>query len=75
LGAFLGRASVKVAIVVCASAEAACPRLYPFAARVLYWPFDDPVEARSTPEAQIAAFRRVRDAIDARVRQFLIEGA
>jgi protein-tyrosine-phosphatase len=35
---FLGRRSVRYAIIVCAQDEANCPRLFPFARQTLYWP-------------------------------------
>ena len=50
------------------------PRVYPFANRTLYWPFDDPATASGTPEAQLAVFRRVREEIADRVRRFVLEG-
>jgi arsenate reductase len=68
---FLGRASPRYAIVVCAQAAEACPRLYPFALEVLHWPFDDPARVRGAEELQLAAFRRTRDGIDARLRAWL----
>ena len=63
--------SPRYAIVVCAQAAEACPRLYPFALNVLQWPFDDPSRVQGCEELQIAAFRRTRDAIDARLREWL----
>lgn len=68
----LGKAPVRTAIVVCAQAASeACPRLYPFAAEVLQWPFDDPSRVQGSEELQLAAFRRTRDEIDARLRDWL----
>jgi arsenate reductase (thioredoxin) len=73
ISAFLGKVPVKLAIVVCAQ-EDSCPRVYPFANRTLYWPFDDPAAASGTPDEQLAVFRRVRDEIADRVRRFVLEG-
>ena len=68
----LGKAPVRTAIVVCSQAAAeACPRLYPFAGEVLQWPFDDPARVQGSEELQLAAFRRTRDEIDARLRDWL----
>jgi arsenate reductase len=72
---FLGKAAVRYAIIVCEHADQACPRLFPFAARTLHWPFVDPATAAGGAAAQLAAFRRVRDAIAARVREFVATGA
>ena len=71
LDAILGRANVRTAIVVCAQAAESCPRLYPFAREILQWPFDDPSRVQGSEELQLAAFRRTREEIDARIRDWL----
>jgi len=68
---FLGRTRVRTAIVVCAQAAESCPRLFPFTTELLQWPFDDPSRVEGSPELQLAAFRRTRDAIDSRLREWL----
>jgi arsenate reductase len=75
LGTLLGKGSIHVAIVVCEAANEHCPKLVPFAAEVLYWPFADPVAARGTEHERLAAFRATRDAIAARIRLWLAEEA
>lgn len=74
INTFLGKVPIKLAIVVCAPEDEQCPRVYPFATRTLYWPFDDPAEGAGSPEEQLAVFRRVRDEIASRVRRFVLEG-
>jgi hypothetical protein len=66
---YLARAAVRHAIIVCAQAEAQCPKMYPFAGETLYWAFDE-TRWRPEPSAelQLAKFRRVRDEIDTRLR-------
>jgi arsenate reductase len=71
LDTVLGKAKVQTAIVVCAQAAEACPRLYPFAREVLQWSFDDPSRIEGSDELRLAAFRRTRDEIDARLRDWL----
>jgi arsenate reductase len=71
LDEMLGRAHVRTAVVVCAQAAEACPRLHPFASEVLQWPMDDPTRVQGSEELQLAAFRRTRDEIDARLRRWL----
>jgi arsenate reductase len=39
----------------------------------LYWPFDDPAAVEGTDEEKLAAFRRVRDAIEIRILAWLGE--
>jgi len=70
---FLGKVSVHYAIVVCGEEEWQCPRLFPFALGNLRWPFEDPAQASGTEAERLAAFRRVRNAIEARLRAGLRE--
>lgn len=71
---FLGKAAVRTAIVVCARAQEACPRLFPFAGRMLHWPFDDPAAAADEGE-RLETFRRVRDEIALRLDEWLRDRA
>ena len=68
---FLARRAVRHAIIVCAQAEAECPKIYPFAGETLYWAFDDPAALEGPPELQRAKFRQVRDEIDTRIQAWL----
>jgi len=68
---FLGRTRVNTAIIVCDNAQQSCPRIQPFAAETLYWPFDDPAAAVGPESDRFAEFRRVRDEIDARIQTWL----
>jgi arsenate reductase len=72
---FLGKVSVRHAVVVCERTQARCPRLYPFASHVHFWPFEDPAEVDGSAEDRLAAFRRVRDRLTERVRRFVSEEA
>jgi len=54
-------------ITVCDRAREHCP-VFP-GSRPIHWAFDDPADA--PPETQLEAFRRVRDEIAARLREFL----
>jgi arsenate reductase len=71
LSRFLGHVKPRHAIIVCAQAAESCPRLFPFAVNVMQWPFDDPSRVQGSEELQLAAFRRTRDEIDARLREWL----
>ncbi|MCA8944471.1 MAG: metalloregulator ArsR/SmtB family transcription factor [Planctomycetes bacterium] len=72
LGEFLGKVPIHHAIVVCEAADADCPKLHPFAKYRTSWPFPDPVAATGSIEERRATFRRVRDAIDARLDHWLV---
>ncbi len=58
------------AITVCDDAAEACPS-FPGAKRQLHWSFEDPSAANGTDAERKAVFRRVRDQIAARVREFI----
>jgi len=59
-------------VTLCDNARGSCP-IFPGKARVVHVPFDDPdrlaAEAGGGPEAELAAFRRVRDEIRAFVER------
>jgi arsenate reductase len=73
LGEFLGKITVNHVIVVCTQADEQCPRVWTFALQRHFWPFDDPAAAAGTNEQKLAEFRRVRDQIDARIQNWLVE--
>lgn len=57
-------------ITVCDSAKESCP-IFPGAAQRLHYSFQDPAAAQGSAEEQMAVFRRVRDQIGERLREFL----
>ncbi|HXV76276.1 MAG TPA: arsenate reductase ArsC [Candidatus Polarisedimenticolaceae bacterium] len=71
---FLGRLPVHTLIVVCDKADQRCPSTFPGLVERLFWPFDDPAAATGSDEERLAAFRRVRDRIEARVRDWVGAG-
>ena len=73
LDRFFAKVSIAYAIIDCDQAEDDCPRLYPFALQTLYWPFDDPTQAKGSMAERIHAFRTVRDQLQRRVEQWLEE--
>lgn len=70
---YLGRLSAYYLIVVCEEAESRRPPVFPGAFEYLYWPFEDPARAEGTEAEKLQKFRKVRDAIAARLRGFLEE--
>ena len=58
--------SFDVVVTVCDSAAAACPA-FPGTARREHWPLPDPSRASGSVEQQTDAYRRVRDALAARI--------
>lgn len=57
-------------ITLCSEAEEACPVL-PSEAKRLHWPFPDPGQFDGSEAEVLAAFRRVRDALEAKLKDFL----
>jgi len=57
-------------VPVCEEGAAACPMI-PGDHVVERWQFDDPATASGTDEQRLAVFRRVRDEIAEKVRDFL----
>ena len=55
-------AGIGTVITVCDSANDACP-IFPGKVYRYHWPFDDPPKAIRTGEAEVDAFRRIRDEI------------
>lgn len=67
LDAFQGE-RFDIVITVCDRANESCP-IFPGGTRRLHWSFEDPSAATGTPEERLAAFRRIRDAIRARLAE------
>jgi arsenate reductase len=59
-----------VVITVCDEAAESCPT-FPGPAERLHWSFPDPAGAEGTEEERLAAFRSVRDGLEARLREWL----
>ena len=72
LSLFMGKVHFGYLITVCDRAEERCP-IFPGMGVRLHWPFEDPAAAVGTEEEKQAAFRQVRDQIEARVQAWLGE--
>ena len=57
-------------VTVCDNARETCPT-FPAGSKSLHWSFDDPAEAAGDEQERMAVFRRVRDEIAARIREFV----
>lgn len=65
---FEGR-SFDYVITVCDIAKESCP-VFPGKAQRIHWSFEDPVIAKGTEEERLNVFRKVRDAIQEKVKSF-----
>lgn len=66
--------SFDYVITVCDNANQTCP-IFPGAARKLHWSFEDPASGEGTPDEKLRFFRRVRDEISSKVKEFINEAA
>jgi len=60
-----------VVITVCDNAAENCP-IFPGKVERIHWSFPDPAAVEGTEEEKLQAFREVRDAIEARFREWVI---
>jgi arsenate reductase len=67
---FLEKAPVRHVLIVCDNANKSCPRIWPGTFSRTFMPFDDPAAATGSEAEKLAVFRRVRDEIDAAMRQW-----
>jgi arsenate reductase (thioredoxin) len=70
---YLGRIPVRHLIIVCDGANAKCPRVFPGMMNRMFWPFDDPAKFEGSRAATLEKFRTVRDQIEIRIKQWLVE--
>ncbi len=73
LDRFLGRLPVRHLVIVCGGAEEKCPRVFPGVLTREFWPFDDPAAFVGNEDAALDEFRKVRDQIESRIKQWLRE--
>lgn len=62
--------SFDYVITVCDVAARNCP-VFPGAGIRLHWPIEDPAEAKGTKEQVLAIFRRIRDEIGRKTKNWL----
>jgi len=65
---FRGR-EFDTVITVCDNARESCP-VFPAGTERVHWSFDDPAAAEGDEAARLAVFRRVREEIKARLREW-----
>jgi arsenate reductase len=61
-------------ITVCDNAKESCP-VFPVKTKRLHWSIQDPAAVQGSEEERLAAFRRIRDELRARLRAFAKGGA
>lgn len=72
LTTYMGKMGFNYLVIVCARAEADCPKTFPGVGTRLIWAFDDPRAEEDLPDQELRErFRQVRDEIQLKVRKFL----
>jgi arsenate reductase (thioredoxin) len=74
LTTYLGKMHFGYLITVCSRADEKCP-VFPGMGQRLHWPFDDPAAAEGNTEQRLAVFRRVRDEIGQKVKEWVVNQA
>jgi arsenate reductase len=71
---YLGHQHFGYFITVCAEAEENCPRSFLMSAgKHFHWFFEDPAAFQGTDAAKLQKFREIRDQIDRRIQEWLVE--
>ncbi|RPI88255.1 MAG: arsenate reductase ArsC [Chloroflexi bacterium] len=68
---YLGRLHFSHVVTVCGDAEERCPTVFLNMGIHEHWPFDDPAKFEGNGAERLAFTRRVRDQIDARVKDWV----
>ena len=68
---FLGKNAFGYVITVCKKAESRCPIIFPGVSQILSWPFDDPAAVTGTEEEKLEAFRKARNEIEMKVKDWI----
>jgi arsenate reductase len=68
VGEFAGQ-DFDYVITVCDNAKESCP-IFPAKTKRIHWSIEDPATAQGSEEERLAAFRRARDELRARLQAF-----
>ena len=68
---YLGKLHFSHVITVCGDAEEKCPTVFLNMGIHEHWPFDDPAKFKGSDLERLAFTRKVRDQIDARIKQWV----
>jgi arsenate reductase len=71
LDQYIGKVTFAFVITLCDRAARECP-VFAGTGQQLHWPFEDPAAETGSDELTLAKFREVRDAIETRLREWLV---
>ena len=72
---YLGKVLFQYLITVCDDADKNCPTTWPGISNRMHWSFEDPAAFDGSEEEKLAKFRQIRDQIEKRVKDWLVEQA
>ncbi len=70
---YLGKVLFQYLITVCDDADKNCPTVWPGVNTRMHWSFEDPARFKGTREEKLAKFREVRDLIEKRIKEWVME--
>jgi len=70
---YLGKMLFQYMITVCDDADRNCPTVWPGVQNRMHWSFQDPAAAEGTEVEKLAKFREVRDLIEKKIKDWLME--
>jgi len=70
---YMGKMHFAYVITLCDEAEKSCPAIFPGIGQRLHWSFEDPAASVGSDDEKLAKFRVVRDRIERRIKEWLIE--
>jgi arsenate reductase (thioredoxin) len=72
VGEYLGKVLFQYLITVCDDADKNCPSTWPGISKREHWSFDDPAAFEGTDEVKLAKFREIRDQIETRIKEWVV---
>ena len=70
---YLDKILFQYLITVCDDADKNCPTTWPGISNRMHWSFEDPAAFDGSDEEGLAKFRQIRDQIEKRVKDWLVE--
>lgn len=70
---YLGKMLFQYLITVCDDADKNCPTVWPGVNTRMHWSFEDPAKFEGTEEQKLAKFRKVRDLMQKKIKEWLAE--
>ncbi len=70
---YLGKVFFRYLIIMCAEAEAGCPKVWPGVSERVSWSIEDPTAFEGSQEDKLRKFREVRDQIENLVSTWVTE--